>query len=232
MVLAFQRRISTTSSFRAIFATAAVALLAPMRVEAQHDYEPSLIHMLPVYCKYTQDFRERLPGGNNRAEIERWTTLMGPMFNHMHHYCYGLMNGNRAAFLTNTREDRTFNLNKSINEFDYVIERAPPDFALLPEILTRKGESLIQLDRAGEAILEFQRAIKIKADYALAYAAVSDFYKRTGQLAKAREWLERGLSAAPNAKALTRRLAELDNLKDRRRTAPGPARKPAAPPPD
>ena len=97
MMPAFQQRISVTSSFLEIFAAAALALLAPMHVEAQHDFEPSLIYMLPVYCKYTQDFRERLPGGNNRAEIERWTTSMGPTFNHMHHYCYGLMNANRAA---------------------------------------------------------------------------------------------------------------------------------------
>ena len=228
-----QRRISVTGSFRNILAAVgfALALLVPIHVEAQKTYDPSLVYMLPVYCKYTQEFRDHVPGGSNRAEIERWTTLMGATFNHMHHYCWGLMGSNRAAFLTNTREDRAFNLNISITEFDYVIKRAPPDFSLLPEILTRKGESLIRLGRAEEAMLEFQRAIKIKADYAPAYAATSDFYKETGRLAKAREWLEKGLSAAPNAKALTRRLAELDKLKDKSRTAPGSARKPAAPPP-
>ena len=173
--------------------------------------------MLPVYCKYTQAFRERVPGGNNRAEIERWTTSMGPTFNHMHHYCWALMSSNRAAFLSNTREDRTFNLNNSINEFDYVIQRAPPDFPLLPEILTKKGESLIRLDRVGEGMLEFQRALKIKADYTPPYAAMSDFYKETGQLAKAREWLEKGLLAAPDSKALMRRLAQLDAAKSKRK---------------
>ncbi len=144
MMLAFQRRISVTSSFREIFAAAALALLASMHAKAQpQTYESSQVNMLPVYCKYTQVFRERVPGGNNRAEIERWTTSMGSTFNHMHHYCWGLMASNRAAFFSNTREDRMRNLNGTLGEFDYVIQRAPPDFSLLPEILasSRKRES-------------------------------------------------------------------------------------------
>src|SRR5712692_7170822 len=121
MMLAFQKCVSMTRSFLAIFAATALALLAPMHVEAQHDFEPSLVYMLPVYCKYTQDFSARNFGGNNRAEVQRWTELMGNTFIHMHHYCYGLMDVNRAAFLSKTREDRAHNLAQSINEFDYVI---------------------------------------------------------------------------------------------------------------
>ncbi len=231
LMLAFRRCISVTGSLRKFFTAVgfALVLLAPAHVEAQHAFEQSLMHMLPLYCRYTQDFITRFPGGDHATEYERWKTLMGPTFVHMHHYCYGLMDANRAAFLADTRESRIFNLNNSIQEFDYVIQRATPDFSLLPEILTRKGESLIRLDRAGEGMLEFQRAIRIKADYAPAYAATSDFYKETGQLGKAREWLEKGLSAAPNAGALKRRLAELDKLKDKSRAAPRPVRKPIAP---
>jgi tetratricopeptide (TPR) repeat protein len=228
---AFQSRIFP---FREIFAAAgfALALLAPVRVEAQpKSYEASEVSKLPGYCKYTQTFRGRVPGSDNAAEIERWTRVMGDTFIHMHHYCFGLMAVNSSVSLSNTPMDRRHYLSVSINEFDYILRHAPLDFALLPEILTRKGESLIQLDRAGEGMLEFQRAIKIQANYTPAYAAMSDFYKKAGQPAKAREWLEKGLSAAPNARALVRRLAELDDLKDKRKTAPGPARKPATTPP-
>jgi tetratricopeptide (TPR) repeat protein len=178
--------------------------------------------MLPVFCKYTQDFRARVPGGNNREEIERWTSSMGPTFNHMHHYCWGLMASNRAAFFSNTREDRTRNLRDSLGEFEYVIQRAPPDFTMLPEILTKRGESLIQLDRGGEGMLDLQRAIKIKASYWQAYAAMSDYYKQTGEFAKAREWLEKGLSVAPNTKALRQRLTELTAGQSKRKNDPQP----------
>ena len=61
MMLAFRRRFSVTRSFQEIIAAAgfALGLLASMHAEAQ-SFEPSLVYMLPVYCKYTQDFRERL----------------------------------------------------------------------------------------------------------------------------------------------------------------------------
>jgi tetratricopeptide (TPR) repeat protein len=219
-MLAFQRRISVTSSFREIFAAVgfALALLAPMHVEAQQNYDnPREMYMLPEYCKYTQDFRTHVPGGNDRAEIERWTTLMGATFNHLHHYCWALMKTNRAAFLSPTRQDRRYNLAASLTDFDYVIQRAPPDFGLLPEILTRKGENLIQLERVGEGTAELKRAIEIKADYWRAYAAMSDYYKEAGQLAKAREWLEKGLSVAPDTKALMRRLTQLDAAQGKRK---------------
>jgi len=77
-----------------------------------------------------------------------------------------------------------------------VIERAPLDFRLLPEILTKKGDTLIRLDRAGEGMLEIQRAIKIKPDTGRPKLPMSDYYRETRQFAKAREWLDKGLSAA------------------------------------
>jgi len=230
VTFAFRRRISATRLLWEIFAAAVLALLAPLHAEAQLTYDPREIYMLPVYCKYTQSFRDVVPGGNNRAEIERWTASMGETFIHMHHYCLGLRASNRAAFFSNTQQDRTHNLGVSINEFDYVIQRAPPNFSLLPEILTKKAESLIRLDRAGEGMVELKEAIRIKADYPLAYATMSDYYKEIGELTKAREWLNKGLSVAPNTKVLRQRLAALDSLKDKEKTSPEPARKPAAAP--
>jgi len=138
----------------------------------------------------------------------------------MHHYCWGLMKTNRAILLVRTQQMRNFYLGSSIAEFNYVIRNALPDFKLLPEILTKKGENLIRLDRGPQGIVELQRAIELKPDYWPPYAAMSDYYTKIGDLAKAREWLEEGLSASPNTKALMRRMAEIDGAKDKRKTAP------------
>jgi tetratricopeptide (TPR) repeat protein len=205
------------NSARKLAVTAALALLASMRAEAQ-SYEPSQVYLLPLYCKYTQVFRDHVAGGNNRAEIDRWTVTMGPSFNHMHHYCWGLMSVNRAMFSSN-RQDRIHELNHSLAEFDYVTQRVPLDFYLLPEILTKRGDSLVQLDRGGEAVIEYKEAVKLKQSYAPAYAAMSDFYKGTGQLAKARETLEQGLAAAPESTLLKRRMADLNVQKSKERKA-------------
>ena len=229
-MLDFQQRIFMTDSSRGLLTGVLLilALLVSPSIEAAEEsidlantYDPKEIYLLPAYCKYTPIFRDRVPGGNDIAQINRYNNTWGePVFRHMHHYCRGLMASNRAAFLSRTPQDRGHNWGISINEFDYVIQRMPEGFSLLPEMHTKKAESLIRLDRGSEAVLELQRAIEMKTDYWQAYAAMSDYYKEKGNSTAAREWLRKGLSAAPGAKALTQRLAELDAAKGKRKNTP------------
>ncbi len=188
--------------------------------ESVQAYDPREVALLPRYCIYTQLFRERVPGGGNQDEIDRWYSDMGPSFHAMHHYCWGLMKTNRAILFARTRQNRMFYLDDSIGEFNYVIRNATPNFVMLPEIFTKKGENLIRLGRGPLGILALQRAIELKPDYWPPYAAMSDYYKETGDLARAREWLEKGLSVTPDVKALKVRMAEIDGAKDKRKTAP------------
>jgi len=171
--------------------------------------------MLPRFCLHTQDFREHAAGGNDPAQIERWSAFFGPTYWHLHHYCWGLMKTNRAMLLVRNVDFKRSYLADAIKEFDYVIERAPADFVLLPEILTKKGENLVRLGRGPHALLEFERAAELKPDYWPPYAQLSDYYKSSGDIAKAREQLRRGLSFAPDATALQRRLSELDRPEGR-----------------
>ncbi|HUP08291.1 MAG TPA: tetratricopeptide repeat protein [Caldimonas sp.] len=185
----------------------------PPNVDA---FDPREVALLPRYCIYTQTFRDRVPGGADPVMIERWYADLGQTFHAMHHYCYGLMKTNRAVLLARDPSVKQFYLADAVTEFDYVIERAPPDFVLLPEMLTKKGENLVLLGKAPLAVLAFEQAIEKKKDYWIAYARLSDYYKETGDLRKARETLERGLAAAPDAKLLERRLAELGTAPERR----------------
>jgi tetratricopeptide (TPR) repeat protein len=178
--------------------------------------DPREIALLPQYCKYSQVIRERVPDGGNKTAIAKWTELMGPrrdspgpLFEAMHHYCWGLLKTNRAVLLARSEDVKKFYLNSSITEFDYVLERAPDSFVLLPEILTKKGENLIRLGKAAPGILELQHAIDLKPDYWPPYAVMSDYYKKIGDFAKARELLNRALEFAPDAKPLQRRVSEL-----------------------
>jgi tetratricopeptide (TPR) repeat protein len=176
-------------------------------------YDPREVAMLPRYCAYTQAFRDSVPGGNNPGEIQRWSSVLGETFHHMHHYCWGLMKSNRGVLLSRDEQSRRFYLNDSIAEFDYVIAHAPPAFVLLPEIFMKKGENLIRLGQHGSGILQLLRAIELRPDYWPPYAVMSDHYKNTGDLKNAREVLEKGLLASPDAKALKERLANLDAVK-------------------
>ena len=196
-----------------VFAAVALAGDIPGYPDDVTGYDAREVALLPPYCPYTLEFRSHVPGGDNKTEIERWYAIMGPGFHAMHHYCWGLMKTNRGLLLARTQQSRRFYLTASIGEFDYVIERVQPDFVVLPEILTKKGQNLIRLGKNGPGIEQLDRAIELKADYWPPYAALSDYYKSNGDLAKARELLEKALAIAPDAKPLAARLAELDSVK-------------------
>jgi tetratricopeptide (TPR) repeat protein len=187
--------------------------------DVRYAFDSREVAMLPNYCKYTQLFRDGVPGGNNKAEIDKWYRIMGHTFHAMHHYCWGLMKTNRALLLARNQQTRTFYLRSGIDEFDYVLRRAPPDFVMLPEILTKKGENLIKLGYGEKGVMELQSAIAAKQDYWPPYADLSDYYKGKGDVGKARDILEKALTFAPDEKALTRRLGELGGAGGKKETA-------------
>lgn len=174
------------------------------------DYHPREIAMLPRYCIHTQIFNSKVPGGNDESEIKRWRSVFGPSFAAMHHYCWGLMSTNRALYLTQNKQLRDFYLQRSIQEFNYVLRESPPDFVLRPEILTKKGENLIRHGKGPAGAIELEQAIELKPDYWPPYLALSNYYRDIGDKEAAREIVKRGLKHAPDAKPLQRRHAELD----------------------
>lgn len=218
------RRIRRTAGIAAVVLAIALPAVAqdvanPSSVNA---FDPREVGLLPKYCAYTQLFRQHVPGGSDGDQIQAWRALMGPAFDDLHHYCFGLMKTNRAMLYGVTREQRRFYLADAVDEYDYVLQRAPKDFVLTPEILVKKGVNLVRLDRGPVALLQFEKAIEVKPDYWTAYGELSDFYKQQGNTAKARETLERGLAASPDAPGLKRRMAELTGGSDAKK-----ARRPA-----
>ena len=189
--------------------TVLVIVLSTSCVYAQaYKLTIDLLPLLPAYCPNTRGIRELAPDGKNPLATEHWERSMGASnFMHVHHYCVGLADTHHALFNARTKQERDWYLEVSIKEFDYVLRRATPDFVLLPEILTKRGENLVRLGRAPEAIPNLMQAIDIKPDYWPPYAALSDLYKEAGDAEKARTWLEKGLAASPGAKPLRERLS-------------------------
>lgn len=204
------RRVASLLLVLLLSAGAASAQEIPGYPSSVTAYDRREVAMLPSYCPYTQLFRDHVPGGNNLEMIRNLTARLGSIFNDLHHYCYGLMKMNRAVLLARDATTKRFYLNDAVGEYDYMIQRAKPDFVLLPEIHTKKGEALVHLSRGALAVFEFERAIELKPDYWPPYARLADYYKDLGQRQRARETLEAGLKAAPDTQALRRRLAELD----------------------
>ena len=172
-------------------------------------YDPRELALLPQYCYHTQIFRQFAPDGLNQQKIDHWYAALGPTYHHLHHYCWGMMKSNRAVLLARDRKVKEFFLNDALGEYDYVIDRAPPTFVLLPEILTKKAENLFLLDRSPLAVYALEQAMQLNPGYWPPYAKLADHYKEAGDVERARKTLESGLAASPNATALSRRLSEL-----------------------
>jgi len=181
------------------------------------EHDPREVGRLPVYCKYTQSFRNSVPGGNDQAQISYWYSTLGQPFHNLHHYCWGLMKLNRALFLARNDQARTFYFGSAISEFDYVLERSPEDFVLMPEMLTKKGQALIRLGRGPIAVPILEKAVELKPDYWPAYLQLSDFYRASGQISLAKDTLQKAVSQSPDVEVLKKRLAELDGSKGKQR---------------
>lgn len=192
----------------------ATALAQVQFDRTQSHYDAKVVAMLPPYCKHTQVYRGNVPGAGDKTQIARWESVMGAdNFQHMHHYCWGLTHTNWALYASNSNQERDRELRQSVTEFDYVLRNVAPGFALLPEILTRKGENHLRLEDWPQGLNDLHRAIELKPDHWPPYAALSDYYKALGELDSARAWAEKGLSAAPGIRALERRLSELKKAK-------------------
>jgi tetratricopeptide (TPR) repeat protein len=201
---------------------AALALSCPAR--AQHKFTDQEIAMLPEYC-ITHPYIQLKGGSSNPAASERWKTVIGPHpYAALHHYCWAQALTIRAKFFARTKQERYGALSMSIGDFDYVLNHVGGRyFILLPEILHKKGENLMELGQIGEAVSSFQQAMIAKPDYWPPYAAMSDHYKKTGDLEKAREWLAKALAIDPQHKALLLRQAELGGAKVKPSAAEAPA---------
>jgi tetratricopeptide (TPR) repeat protein len=138
----------------------------------------------------------------------------------MHHYCQGLTYLLRLKFHVYPLREKQASWRQANKEFDYVLRNAQPDFVLRPEILTRKGEVLVNLERRPEATQAFQEAIERKANYWPAYVGLAKIYQASGDTEKAKEVIETGLTQAPEAKPLRELLVELGASRTGTKDAP------------
>ena len=215
------------------------ALLQPApesRAQEEDDprYSPRAVAMLPPYCRNAQIYRNYVQGGDDAERIKHWFAVLGGTFNDIHHYCWALTHINNANYASNlSQAQRLGLLGHAIGEIGYVVRHSPPSFVLLPELLTKRAELRIRRGELMQAAPDLSRAIQLKPDYWPAYVALSDLAKQGGDVALARQWIEKGLAQAPDSKTLQQKQAELGGSRGAAKASPSaPAKPPAARQPD
>jgi tetratricopeptide (TPR) repeat protein len=164
--------------------------------------------LLPEYCSVRYAGQFGLVASN--AEVQKWKKVFGRDWVPIHHYCSALDHINKSRRFVGNEEVRRQELGLALGGLDYMLGNTHKDFILLPEILVKKGEVLLELNRGPEGVKQFTRAIQVRRSYAPAYIALSEYYRRQGEVAEAKRVLEQGIKSSRQSRALKESLGRLD----------------------
>lgn len=172
------------------------------------DATPGELARLPEYCLHVWGGRETKLGRNQQRREELFAQL-GQTFSHMHHYCWALHRVAQAGQFGVSPQLRATLFMSSIKDIYYVLERAPANFVLAPELYLRIGQYHAALGQALEALEAFEKSRIAKADYWPPYVETANLNVRIGRRGEAEQVLRLGLEIMPNEQNLLQALSRL-----------------------
>lgn len=159
--------------------------------------------LLPEYCKAQGNVSETYYKKYYSAERTRqWQSALGKNYDHYHHFCWGIVSIVRAYKVSATYGNRVSLANNAISDINYAVERASPDFILLPAIYTKLGEAYLLAHDDKNAEIAFRKAWEINPAYWRPYVWWSQRLMQLGKLREALLVAEEGQKNAPDVKAL------------------------------
>ena len=176
--------------------------------------------LLPSICRGTQQIRNI---SRDTKPIEEYVAMYGQTYYHLHHYCWALNSENKSWRISD-RSLRESKLDYALKDIQYVLDRADPDFAFLPEIYNSQARMLFTLRRDAAAVAALNKATTAKPDYIPAYLRLSNYFSDMGNKTEAAKILEQGIDNTEKANALIKALAKLGKTYQ---GVPGNKRKPA-----
>jgi len=162
--------------------------------------------LLPTYCRNQGNVAGNYFKPDNEAG---WRNQLGSNFQHIHHYCWGLVSLARAYKAGQTDAERKHRFGRAIADFDFSIERSTPDFVLLPEMYSKAGQAYLGLRDEKNAEIAFKKAWEANPEYWPAYLWWAQRLMKQGRQREALAVAEEGLKNAPGSKPLERLIAEM-----------------------
>lgn len=181
----------------------ALSFQAPASEFNMNYVSPGEMGRLPEYCPHTLAF-----GGQ---DLPLWQARLGFTFTHMHHYCWGLLKANRAVAAGVSAQMRSALFSSAVQECYYVLDRAPVDFILRPEILFKAGTFFAETGNLQKALEHFELSKAAKPDYWPPYIEAANLNMRLKRRQHAIDWLKEGLRAMPEERRLIDALARIES---------------------
>jgi tetratricopeptide (TPR) repeat protein len=163
-------------------------------------FTDSEIKAMPPYC-WARMYKD--PG-----KVEYWKGVLGPEYEHVHHYCYaiGFINryygSHRDKYWESTLTDAMGNL-------DYVFRAFSPTHSLMPEVHMNRGLVYSLQKNDGKAIIDIRKAIEMNPKLVRAYSMAADIYVKLKKKDEALKVVTAGLRHNPESTALQRRYKSL-----------------------
>jgi len=133
-----------------------LAASAPCAALQGYNVEPQELVLMPDYCKAKMSGGQMVPMGD-------WPEKFGDVWGHMHHYCHGLKYLQRSSKPLVPKQEKLFNLQQALGEFDYMLGHSPPNFWFNRDVHMQKAIIYTRMGRSKEASLEYQQANMITA---------------------------------------------------------------------
>jgi tetratricopeptide (TPR) repeat protein len=189
---------------RAGWACAAMALGGGAAADPMNPATASAgeLSRLPDYCNHVWGYYR------DAGERANWFARMGPVFEHMHHYCWGMLKANRAAAPGISPTMRRTLYASAVQECHYVLRNNPdPAFVLRPEIFYRMGQWEAANESWVQAMEYYRQSIATKADYWPPYVGIAEIEMKLARRDRAIAVLDEGLKFAPDEPRLKEAMA-------------------------
>jgi len=172
------------------------------------------LKLLPPYCKpkAVNMHSNTGPFQKYRPLIKKWRNILGPDYDHAHHYCEALQYINKT-YNEADQEKRNFYYKIALNNIAYMEQHASKHFILNGEIAYYKGKILEKTGKVPLAIKAYTKSIKLKPKFSAPYKSLFDIYIKLGMIDNAREVLKKGLKNNPKSKSLRKRISVIKKIK-------------------
>lgn len=217
------------SSRRTVWILGLLSLIPALAQAAKpEDWTEAEVNLAAPYCIDTMGFRYGDSTHNTSPRASHWVSIMGQSFWAMRHYCWALVNLNRAQRASMPSRERRNLREVAVSDIRYVLGHAPQGFIMLPEIYTTLGNTYVLLGDVSRAEKSYKAAIQARPDYWPPYARWAETLMiRSNSREAARSIVREGLTHVPGSKTLLGLWNELGGG-----PLPPPAEKPAAAKPD
>jgi tetratricopeptide (TPR) repeat protein len=179
--------------------------LSGKAVAAADEITKTEYDLLPPYCQGQEHVAPQFfkPDGN------KWKNRLGNDYNHLHHYCWGLVTLSKAYRASNTEQERKYLFHAVLGDILYSVDRSSPGFALLPEMYTRLGEAYLGLQDDRNAEAAFRKAWEANPSYWPPYVWWSQRLLKQGKTQEALTIAQEGKKNAPGSKALDKLIEDI-----------------------